>query len=173
MKLDYVGRLGKRENRECVYQFVAPNDQRDSIFGQWLNRDEATISDSVSVTNNISTTTPVVDTISQSQNTEVVSVINNIVLPTQLTDTTPHDIPQTLTQVESPVNQGWKGLKLKLRQGLNSAGQFYSELVSKVGFSVGIADSEPYWNGYLGQWQVWVKFGGGCTSVVCDWLAVV
>ncbi|MCC5612805.1 hypothetical protein LC612_40490 [Nostoc sp. CHAB 5834] len=40
LKLDYVGRLGKRENRECVYQFVAPDDQRDSIFGQWLNRDE-------------------------------------------------------------------------------------------------------------------------------------
>jgi hypothetical protein len=41
LKLNYVGRLGKRENRECVYQFVAPDDQRDSIFGQWLNRDEA------------------------------------------------------------------------------------------------------------------------------------
>ncbi|MBX9258298.1 DUF3854 domain-containing protein [Desmonostoc muscorum CCALA 125] len=53
LKLDYVGRLGKRENRECVYRFVAPDDQRDSIFGQWLNRDEAFSRDSVSVTNNI------------------------------------------------------------------------------------------------------------------------
>ncbi|MBN3922260.1 hypothetical protein [Nostoc sp. NMS4] len=41
MKLDYIGRLGKRENRECVYRFLAPNDQRDSIFRQWFNRDEA------------------------------------------------------------------------------------------------------------------------------------
>ncbi len=32
---------GKRENRECIYQFVAPDEQRDSIFGQWLNQDEA------------------------------------------------------------------------------------------------------------------------------------
>ncbi|MEH2142002.1 MAG: hypothetical protein V7K54_06960 [Nostoc sp.] len=49
---------------------------------------------------------------------------------------------------------------------------FTLSLVSQVGFSVGIADGEPYWNGYLGQWQVWVKFGGWCTSVVCDWLVV-
>lgn len=34
LKLDYVGRLGSRDNRECVYQFVAPDDQRDLIFAQ-------------------------------------------------------------------------------------------------------------------------------------------
>jgi len=101
LKLDYVGRLGSRENRECVYQFVAPDDERDSIFGQWLNRDELFLSDSVSVTNNISTTTPVVDT-------------------------TLHDIPQTVSQDEDTLVPGWKGLSLKLRQGLNSAGQFYT-----------------------------------------------
>jgi hypothetical protein len=145
LKLDYVGRLGKRENRECVYQFVAPDDQRDSIFGQWLNRDEAFSRDSVSVSNNISTTTPVIDT-------------------------TPQDIPQTLTPVESSTVQGWKGLKLKLQQGLDSAGSFYQQLVSTIGEAVGVADGEPYWNGYLGQWQVWVNFGSGCTSVVCDWV---
>ncbi|MEH1823658.1 MAG: hypothetical protein V7L31_32070 [Nostoc sp.] len=27
LKLDYVGRLGKRENRECVYQFVPVDDR--------------------------------------------------------------------------------------------------------------------------------------------------
>ncbi|MEH1870693.1 hypothetical protein [Nostoc sp.] len=54
LKLNYVGRLGKRENRECVYQFVAPDDERDSIFGQWLNRDEVFLSELVSVSNNIS-----------------------------------------------------------------------------------------------------------------------
>ena len=148
MKLDYVGRLGKRENRECVYQFVPPDDQRDSIFGQWLNRDEASNCDSVSVS-------------------------NNIVLPTQGIDTTPQDIPQTLTPVESPTVQRWKGLKLKIRLGLESAGQFYQQLVSTIGKAVGIADGEPYWNAYLNQWQVWVKFADGCTSVVCDWLTVV
>ncbi|MHC5939191.1 hypothetical protein [Nostoc sp.] len=148
LKLNYVGRLGKRENRECVYKFVAPDDERDSIFGQWLNRDELFLSESVSVTNNKE-------------------------FPTQVTDTTLQGIPQTLNQIESPATPGWKGLKLKLQQGLDSAGRFYTELVSQVGVAVGVADGEPYWNGYLGQWQVWVKFGGGCTSVVCDWLAVV
>ncbi|MEH2380837.1 MAG: hypothetical protein V7K27_18460 [Nostoc sp.] len=90
MKLNYVGRLGKRENRECVYKFVAPDDERDSIFGQWLNRDEAFQNELVSVTNNINITTPVIDT-------------------------TPLDIPQTVTQVENPQVLGWKGLSLKLR----------------------------------------------------------
>ncbi len=52
LKLNYVGRLGKRENRECVYRFVAPDDQRDSVFRQWFNRDELFLSESVSVTNN-------------------------------------------------------------------------------------------------------------------------
>jgi Domain of unknown function (DUF3854) len=148
LKLDYVGRLGKRENRECVYRFVAPDDQRNSIFGQWLNRDEAL-------------------------NRELVSVINNIEFPTQVTGTISHDIPQTLNQVESPATHGWKGLKLKLQQGLDSIGSSYSELISKVGQAVGVADGEPYWNAYLNQWQVWVNFGSGYTSVVCDWLMAV
>jgi hypothetical protein len=148
LKLDYVGRLGKRENRECVYRFVVPNDQRDSIFERWLNRDELF------------------------QN-ELVSVSNNIVLNTPVTDTTPIDIPQTVTQVENPVAQAWKGLKLKLQQGLDSIGSSYSELVSKIGEAVGVADGEPYWNAYLGQWQVWVNFVHGCKSVVCDWLVAV
>ncbi len=148
LKLNYVGRLGKRENRECVYQFVAPDDQRDSIFGQWLNRDELFLS-------------------------ELVSVTNNKEFPTQVTDTTLQDIPQTLNQIESPATLGWKGLKLKLQQGLDSAGQFYQQLVSTIGSAVGIADGEPYWNGCLGQWQVWVNFATGCTSVVCDWLEAV
>ncbi|MEH1916780.1 hypothetical protein [Nostoc sp.] len=148
LKLNYVGRLGKRENRECVYRFVAPDDQRDSIFERWLNRDEAL-------------------------NRESVSVTNNIVLTTPVTDTTPIDIPQTVTQVENPVAQSWKGLNLKMREGLDSVGKFYQQLVSTIGSAVGVADGEPYWNAYLGQWQIWVKFGSGCRSVVCDWLVVV
>jgi len=60
-----------------------------------------------------------------------------------------------------------------LQQGLDSAGQFYQPLVSTIGSAVGIADGEPYWNGYLGQWQVWVNFATGCTPVVCDWLKAV
>ncbi|MBD2512809.1 hypothetical protein H6G91_37485 [Nostoc muscorum FACHB-395] len=142
LKLNYIGRLGKREKRECVYQFVAPDDQRDSIFGQWLNRDEGL-------------------------NRELVSVTNNIVLSTPVIDTTSEILEEV---VSSPQGQAWKGLKLKIQQGLDSAGSFYNELVSKVGEAVGVADGEPYWNRCLGQWQVWVSFTDGCKSVVCDWL---
>ncbi|WP_190934436.1 hypothetical protein [Nostoc sp. FACHB-133] len=60
-----------------------------------------------------------------------------------------------------------------MQQGLHSAGQFYQQLVSTIGSAVGIADFEPYWNAYLGQWQIWVNFRSGCTSMVCNWLVVV
>ncbi|QFS52064.1 hypothetical protein [Nostoc sphaeroides] len=78
------------------------------------------------------------------------SVINNIEFPTQVTDTTLQGIPQTLNQIESPATLGWKGLKLKLEQGLDSAGSFYQQLVSTIGSAVGVADGEPYWNGSEG-----------------------
>ncbi|MEH2289809.1 hypothetical protein [Nostoc sp.] len=55
--------------------------------------------------------TQTIDTISQ--NTEVVSVTNNIELTTPVTDTTSQDIPQTVTQVEHSLVSTWKGLSLK------------------------------------------------------------
>ncbi|WP_322746152.1 plasmid replication protein, CyRepA1 family, partial [Nostoc sp. LEGE 06077] len=39
LRLSYVGRLGPRGKRECVYKFVAPGDGRDRIFKQWLSRE--------------------------------------------------------------------------------------------------------------------------------------
>jgi hypothetical protein len=41
LRLSYIGRLGPRGHRECVYQFVPADDGRDFIFRQWLSRDEA------------------------------------------------------------------------------------------------------------------------------------
>jgi hypothetical protein len=38
LKLSYVARMGSRENRERVYQFVEPKDERDVIYQQWENR---------------------------------------------------------------------------------------------------------------------------------------
>jgi hypothetical protein len=52
-------------------------------------------------------------------------------------------------------------LRLLFKQGMDTAGRFYQELVSKVGEAVGITDGEPFWNAYLGQWQVWVNFAPG------------
>ncbi|MEH2310721.1 MAG: hypothetical protein V7K35_04660 [Nostoc sp.] len=34
--------------------------------------------------------------------------------------------------VSSPQGQTWKGLKLELQQGLDSAGSFYNQLVSTI-----------------------------------------
>ncbi|NEU82839.1 hypothetical protein [Nostoc sp. UIC 10630] len=42
----------------------------------------------------------------------------------------------------------------------------------KINFELERSDS-PYWNAYLGQWQVWVNFADECRSVVCDWLVAV
>ncbi|MBW4689258.1 MAG: DUF3854 domain-containing protein [Komarekiella atlantica HA4396-MV6] len=56
LKLKYVARLGSKENRECVYEFVPPKDERNLIFERWLSRDEtarqSVNSDLVSVTTN-------------------------------------------------------------------------------------------------------------------------
>ncbi|WP_242058205.1 MULTISPECIES: plasmid replication protein, CyRepA1 family [Nostoc] len=146
LRLSYVGRLGPRGKRESVYQFVVPDDGRSCIFEKWLRRNE--LADK---------------TIANC----LVSVTNNIELQTQVSDTL--DTPLSSDEAVG----GWNGLKLKLRQGLESAGSFYQELVSKVGEAVGVADGEPIWNGYLNQWQVWVNFGDGCRSVGCDWLVTV
>jgi len=146
LRLSYVGRLGPRGKRESVYQFVVPDDGRSCIFEKWLRRNE--LADK---------------TIANC----LVSVTNNIELQTQVSDT------DNTPQISDDAVGGWNGLKLKLRQGLESGGSFYQELVSKVGEAVGVADGEPYWNGCLGQWQVWVNFADGCRSVVCDWLAAV
>jgi hypothetical protein len=198
LKLEYIGRLGSRDNRECVYQFIRVDDERDLIFMQWFNRDELFSRESVSVTNNKDITTRVIDTTEKliPKNSDLVSGMNNIDITTRVIDTTEKLIPknsdlvsvtnnidittpvidtsQILEEVvSSPQVFGWKGLKLKLQQGLDCAGKFYTELVKTIGSSVGVADGEPYWNGCLGQWQVWVNFATGCTSVVCDWLVAV
>ncbi|MBN3950889.1 MAG: hypothetical protein HWQ38_32250 [Nostoc sp. NMS7] len=60
-----------------------------------------------------------------------------------------------------------------MQQGLDSAAQFYQQLVSTIGSAVGIADGEAIWNAYMGEWQVWVNFLRGCASVVCNWLVAV
>jgi Domain of unknown function (DUF3854) len=150
LNLTYVGRLGSRENREKVYEFVLPSDQRDLIFWQWLEKDEIAHAPNDQ----------------KVPNSDLVSLTSNKEMITQLSDTASFaEIPEV-----SSLDQSWKGLKLKLRQGLKDAGNFYQELVSRIGDAVGIVGSEPIWNQYLSQWMVPVNFANGCKSVVCDWL---
>ncbi len=135
-----MGRLGPRGNRESVYQFVASDDGRNVIFQKWLNRELVSVTSNIDIQIQVSDTTP-----PTSHNHNSVSVTNNIDIQTQVSDTL--DVPQTLNEAIG----GWKGLRLKLRQGLESAGRFYWELVSSFSEAVGIADGEPFWNEYLGQ----------------------
>jgi hypothetical protein len=154
LRLTYVARRGSRENRECVYEFVPPTDERNLIFERWLSRDEAA---------------------RQNANSNLVSVTSNKDIHTQVIDTT-LQVSQNLDEAattETPATTSWKGLKLQVRQGLESVGKFYQQLVSKLGEAVGVADGEPMWNACLGQWQIWVNFEDGCKSVVCDWLEAV
>jgi Domain of unknown function (DUF3854) len=66
----------------------------------------------------------------------------------------------------------WAGLGVKLQQGLQDAGRFYKETVSEIGEAIGIADSEPFWNGYLNRWHVVVNFACGSKSIPCDWVVI-
>ncbi|WP_265276771.1 plasmid replication protein, CyRepA1 family [Nostoc sp. KVJ3] len=65
LRLSYIGRLGPRGKRECVYKFVTPNDGRDCIFKQWLSREL------VSVSSNINVPTPITDTTSLPSNEDM------------------------------------------------------------------------------------------------------
>jgi hypothetical protein len=43
IKLQYVGRLGARGDRERVYTYIPPTDGRDEVFATWLQRDAASV----------------------------------------------------------------------------------------------------------------------------------
>jgi hypothetical protein len=66
----------------------------------------------------------------------------------------------------------WAGLKLKLQHELQDAGRFYQEAISEIGEAIGIAEGEPFWNGFLNRWHIAVNFACGSKSVACDWVAI-
>ncbi len=66
----------------------------------------------------------------------------------------------------------WAGLKLKLQHDLQDAGRFYLEAISEIGEAIGIAEGEPFWNGFLNRWHIAVNFACGSKSVACDWVAI-
>lgn len=76
---------------------------------------------------------------------------------------------------DSPSQTRWTGLKLQLRQGIEIASStwsnLYKELLGRFGQAIGIAENEPFWNAYAGNFLVHVKFSTlGTRSVPCDWL---
>jgi hypothetical protein len=50
LKLTAVGRKGSRNDRQRVYQYIAPADGREEVFAAWLARDEAAAPDRVAST---------------------------------------------------------------------------------------------------------------------------
>ncbi|BAY20200.1 hypothetical protein NIES21_60700 (plasmid) [Anabaenopsis circularis NIES-21] len=58
LRLSYVGRLGPRGKRECVYKFVAPDDGRDVIFEKWLNRELVSVNNNIDIQTQVADTTP-------------------------------------------------------------------------------------------------------------------
>lgn len=71
----------------------------------------------------------------------------------------------------------WRGLKLRLKQGLEVTGfiwgNWYKELSEKFGQAIGIAESEPFLNQCLQNWQVHVVFPSGLGSIPDEWLEAV
>ncbi|MBD0387693.1 MAG: hypothetical protein ICV54_14530, partial [Nostoc sp. C3-bin3] len=78
-----------------------------------------------------------------------------------------------LSTQQSPI---WKGLSLRIKEGLKVAGSvwsgLYRELSEKVGQAIGISENEPFFNEYLQDWQVHVIFPNGLRSIPCSWLEV-
>ncbi|HEY9799441.1 MAG TPA: plasmid replication protein, CyRepA1 family [Leptolyngbyaceae cyanobacterium] len=129
LRLSYVGRLGPRGERESVYKFVAPDDERDVIFKRWFSRDEL-----VSVTNNIDIKTPVVDT----------SPLSNL----PITQDEGHNLGDVDGQ-DNAVDSWWRQVKsyatLAMEQvacGVDSFKQFLSTLSSDERWGVMMAIDE-------------------------------
>jgi hypothetical protein len=57
LRLSYVGRLGPRGKRECVYKFVGTDDGRDTIFSRWLNRELVSVNNNIGLQKQVSDTT--------------------------------------------------------------------------------------------------------------------
>jgi hypothetical protein len=144
LRLSYVGRLGSRGNRESVYQFVAADDGRDSIFKKWLNREL------VSVTHNINVLTQVTDTTSPS------------ILPT-------NDHCGGLDGRENPTDSWWQQVKSyttlvmeRVKDGVEAVKEFLSTLSSdeRWGVMVAFEEAQPQLFGQLvaaaSDWEHWM-----------------
>ncbi|MHC5861849.1 hypothetical protein [Nostoc sp.] len=75
------------------------------------------------------------------------------------------------------VSPTWRGLTLKLRQGVKNvtdcADSLYQDLLGRFAAQQGKAESEPFWNPYLTKWVVSVVFPSGCRSIPCEWLEML
>ncbi|MBD2471537.1 plasmid replication protein, CyRepA1 family [Nostoc sp. FACHB-145] len=139
LRLSYVGRLGSRGNRESVYQFVASDDGRDVIFKQWLNR-------------------------------ELVSVSSNISLTTPITDTTPFPLIEDMGGQENLTHSWWQQVKSyavnfmeRVESGVDAVKEFLSTLTSdeRWGVMVAFEEQEPVMFGQLvasaPDWVEWMR----------------
>ncbi|MBD2492351.1 plasmid replication protein, CyRepA1 family [Aulosira sp. FACHB-615] len=138
LRLSYVGRLGERGKRECVYKFVAPDDGRSGIFEKWLNR-------------------------------ELVSVSNNINVPTLITDTALLPSNEDMEGQESSTDSWWRQVKSyaagfmeRVKDDVESIKEFLSTLTSDERWGVMLAfeEAQPEVFGELvaqaPEWVTWM-----------------
>lgn len=94
----------------------------------------------------------------------------------KLTDTNSYELPLPATEQPQIQLTGWKGLKLRLRQGLKITGRIwndlYSELSDTFGQVIGTSENEPLFNAYQQNWFIHVVFANGIRSIPCDWVEV-
>ncbi|MCC5639781.1 DUF3854 domain-containing protein [Nostoc sp. CHAB 5844] len=157
LRLSYIGRLGPRGKRECVYKFVTPDDSRDCIFQQWLKRDESVIANcelriancSVSVTSNIDVLTQVPDTTSPST------------LPT-------NDNREDLDGQDNSCDSWWQQVKSyaalvmeRVKDGVEAVKEFLSNLNSdeRWGVMLTFEEAEPQFFGeFVAAAPEWVDW---------------
>ncbi|MBG1268111.1 plasmid replication protein, CyRepA1 family [Nostoc sp. WHI] len=185
-------RNGLEKSVERLFLFkVKPSDRREEVFMAWVERDtlarekaapdkleaqKAIVPEALKVEEVTSVETgqdltveqvmPAVDYTGAVVEQSALSSFQQIKLD---------EIKACESQANEQTNDrlpSWVGLKLKLQQGLQGAGRFYQEAVLKIGESIGIADSEPFWNAYLNRWQIAVNFACGCKSVAFDWVVI-
>ncbi len=137
LRLSYVGRLGPRGKRESVYKFVAADDGRDTILKRWFSQDEQSNCESVSVTNYINITSPVVNTSSLSN------------LP--INQDEGHSLGDVDRQ-DNPVDSWWQQVKSyatfameRIACGVDAVKQFLSILSSdeRWGVMMAIDEQQP------------------------------
>ena len=183
-KFPRLRREGTRGNQVWIFGIAAPDfqkddeghlilvdgravpisDGREEVFTAWVERDTLAREKALAVK-------------LESQNV----IIPKVAIVEQADVIVKEEIPtaviQELTQVNPvPTSQlpQWTGLKLRLKQGLEVTGfiwgNWYKELSEKFGQAIGIAESEPFLNQYLQNWQVHVVFPSGLGSIPHEWL---
>ncbi|MFS0520137.1 plasmid replication protein, CyRepA1 family, partial [Nostoc sp. UIC 10607] len=143
---------------------VPVSDRREEVFIAWVERD--TLAREKALAAKLESQIVIIPKVAIVEQTDVI-VKEEMATP----------VIQELTQVNPvPTSQPpqWTGLKLRLKQGVEVTGfiwnNWYKQLFEKFGQAIGVAESEPFLNQCLQNWQVHVVFPSGLGSIPHEWL---